>query len=211
MAQATMISNPFTDAPLGLPYPLRGVLAPGARIVLACTPAQLETACPGIGASMRLKDLGAAYTGPIDSTYQGGLTSGDLVVADDLTVTGDAAVTGTLAVTSTSAFTGSVAMAALLRLAGSLSMVLADAGAAAASGTASAHAGTFTVASGQSGYVLTNTLITANSLLFCCCISGAVAQEVRSFIPTANTGTLLLSGAAGVNAKYAFLVITPAV
>jgi hypothetical protein len=128
----------------------------------------------------------AAADGAVDLNDQ------SVTGVDDLAVGGDATITGALALLG--AFKGTVA----------------DAGAAAASGTVNAHFGTFTVASGGSGYVLTNNKITASSLLFCMCISGAVARSVFSFIPTSNTGTLLLSGAAGADSKFAFLVVTPA-
>lgn len=119
----------------------------------------------------------------------------------------DGNAVGTASVGALSATT--LAVSGALTCNGAVTVQAADAGAAAASGTVNAHAGTFTVASGQSGYVLTCNKIASTSLLFVTCISGAVAQSVLSFIPTANTGTLLLSGAAAADAKYAFLVITP--
>lgn len=119
------------------------------------------------------------------------------------------AVSGAAALASTLAVTGATTLTGALTCNGAVTVQAADAGAAAASGTVNARAGTFTVASGQTGYVLTNNKIATTSLLFVTCISGAVAQQVISFIPTLNTGTLLLSGAAGANAKFAFLVVTP--
>jgi hypothetical protein len=92
---------------------------------------------------------------------------------------------------------------------GNIRVTAADAGAAASSGTASAYSGTFTVASGQTTYTLTNAKILSTSLLFVTCISGAVARQVNSFIPNGGGGSavLTLSGAAGADSKFAFLVV----
>ncbi len=94
-----------------------------------------------------------------------------------------------------------------LLLSNALRAVVADAGAAAASGTANGCFTTFTIASGQTGYVLTNDKAATTSLVFIQCISGAVGQAVLSAIPTASTVTVLLGGAAGANAKFACLIV----
>lgn len=92
---------------------------------------------------------------------------------------------------------------------GNIRVTAADAGAAGSSGTASAYAGTFTVSSGTTTYTLTNTKILATSLCFAMCISGAVARQINSFVPNGGGGSavLTLSGAAGADSKFAFLIV----
>ncbi len=162
---------------------------------------------------------GGAMTEALRASGAGVCTSAAGFVATTGGLTGSAAcaveATGALSIGAAASTTSSLigrignvtTMVGDLLLNNLIRAVLVDAGVAGSSGTASASAGTFTVSSGTTTYVLTNTKISSTSLLFCTCVSGAVGRQVNSFIPTSSTGTLLLSGAAAADAKYAFLVI----
>ena len=85
-----------------------------------------------------------------------------------------------------------------------------DAGAAGASGTASSYFGTFTIASGQAVFTLTNTKVGTTSLCFVSPLSnGATGAYIQKAVPTSNTLTVTFSTTVGADTKCAFMVVNP--
>ncbi len=70
-------------------------------------------------------------------------------------------------------------------------------------------AGKFVLAIGGPTFTLISNLITANSLVHMWCIGGAVAASVFSVVAGAGSAVLTLSGNAGAEATFAFLIINP--
>jgi hypothetical protein len=64
----TLIQN-TTGGPLPLPYPMRGILRAGQRIVLPRTATVLRDAVPGLESVCALTELSGAYAGPFDTAY----------------------------------------------------------------------------------------------------------------------------------------------
>ena len=64
------IRNPSVEI-CGLPFPLRGVLQGGQRIIVSTTLAVLTAACPSLASTFKLTDLGDDYSGPDDDTTYG--------------------------------------------------------------------------------------------------------------------------------------------
>lgn len=186
--------------------PTTGVVGTGALAVDAASGSTLTVG--GASNALTLGKAGAAASLP------GGASIGSakaLTGAGALAVEATGALNLAAAASTTSSNIGRsgnvTTMVGTTRVASDLQVNLGDAGAAATSGTVNKIAGTFTLSSGSSSYTLTNSFIAATSLLFVTCVSGAVAQSVYSFIPGSGSAVLTLSGNAGANAKFAFLVV----
>ena len=60
---------------VSLPSPLRGMLSPGASIIINATSAQVVALCPAIDIALKLTEL-PNYPGPFDAAYDPGVGSG---------------------------------------------------------------------------------------------------------------------------------------
>jgi len=79
---ASEVVNPSVELS-SLPYPLKGALKGGQRIILSYSPSELAAACPSLGGVFRVRDIGSWSGSVDDSSY--GLASGQ-TVAQTVTV-----------------------------------------------------------------------------------------------------------------------------
>lgn len=73
---ASEVVNPSVELS-SLPYPLKGALKGGQRIILSYSPAELAAACPSLAGVFRVRDIGSWSGSVDDSSY--GLASGQTV------------------------------------------------------------------------------------------------------------------------------------
>lgn len=189
-----MIRNPNTE-PVTLPFPLKGVLNRGVGVMLNVTAAQLLTVLGG------------------SDTYKGGL---DITDFPDYAGSFDSFYTEavdafpTLAAANT--FAGNATFQAIVNLLDDVRVDLTDESATPGAVQIDKLAGKAAFAIGASTCTVTNSYVTAASIVLVVMqFADATLNVIRTVVPGAGSFVVTGNTTATAATKFAFLVINPAV
>lgn len=207
---ATIIKN-LSLEPLALPLPFRGILSGLRSVTVDCTVAEATAALGGTawdGKGLSLTEVADPVSFP-DDWYRGSVgdsgTSVAVAMPNKRVPYGNSDGTG-LASAADLTFDSTTKA---LSVTNGLNVDATDATGTPGNATISKRAGKFAVALGASAVTITNTLVTANSIILVTKIDNDAT--LTDYKVVAGSGSFVLTGNATATAacKFAFLVINP--
>lgn len=188
-----MIRNPNTE-PVTLPFPLKGVLNRGQGAMLDLTAAQLLVILGG-----------AAFTGGLDIVdapdYVGSFTTYFTEATDQFPEKAEDNI-----------FAGVNTFSGVVNLNDDVRLDLTDGSATPGAVEINKLAGKAAFAIGASTCTVTNSYVTAASLVYCVLqFADATLNVIRTVVPTAGAFTVTANTTATAATKFAFFVFNPSV